>query len=60
MLNPVTIWFELTQYDYKKAIIIANLVENMGVDRYSWTTEIMYDRGSEFLGRKFKNTLIKE
>ena len=27
MINPVTGWFEIAQYDDKKAISIANLVE---------------------------------
>ena len=29
MIDPVTGWFEITQYEYKKAISIANLVETM-------------------------------
>ena len=37
MINPVTGWFELTEYDDKSVIKIANLVENKWLTRYSWT-----------------------
>ena len=34
MIYPVTGWLEITQYDDKIAIIIANLVETMWLTRY--------------------------
>ena len=33
MLDPVSGWFEITQYDDKRAISIANLVETMWLTR---------------------------
>ena len=44
MIDPVTGWFEITQYDNKGAISIANLVETMWLTRYPITTEITYDQ----------------
>ena len=34
MIDPVTGWFEIMQYNDKIAIYIANLVENMWIYRY--------------------------
>ena len=33
MIDPVTVWFEITQYNYKREISIANLVEAMWLYR---------------------------
>ena len=43
MINPVTGWFEVVRYDYKRAITTANLVETTRLYRYPRPTEIMYD-----------------
>ena len=45
MINPVTGWFEIVQYDDKREITIANLVETMWLSRYPIPIEIMYDQG---------------
>ena len=58
MIDPVTGWFKITLYKNKKATTIANLVETIWLVQYTWLVEIMYDRGGEFLGHKFKNSLI--
>ena len=34
MIDPVTGWSEITQYDDKRAISIENLVETMWLTRY--------------------------
>ena len=34
MINPVTGWCEIAQYDDKIAMSIVNLVENMWLSRY--------------------------
>ena len=34
MIEPVTGWFEITQYNIKKAMMIDNLVETMWLIRY--------------------------
>ena len=49
----MTGWFEITEYNYKKAMEITNLVETMWLARYIYPIEIMHDQGGEFLGRKF-------
>ena len=45
MINPVTGWFEVTQYSNKKATTITNLVETTWMVRYTWSVDITYDRG---------------
>ena len=45
MIYPGTGWFEIAQYDDKRAIAIANLVENMWLSRYPRPIKIMYDQG---------------
>ena len=37
MINPVTGWFEITQYYDKRAISIMNLVETMWLSMYPIT-----------------------
>ena len=44
MIDPVTRWFEITQYNDKKATDIANLVQTTCLVRYPWTVEITHDR----------------
>ena len=46
MIDPVTGWLEIIQYDDKIAITIANLVETMWLTRYPRPMEIKYDQGS--------------
>jgi len=59
MIDPATGWFEIAQYDDKRAITIANVVEQYWLTRYPWPTRITFDRGSEFIGHEFKR-MIKE
>ena len=44
MIDPVTRWFEVTQYRNKKAMTIVKLVENMWLVWYPCPVEITYDR----------------
>ena len=59
MIDPVTGWFEVTQYRDKKAMMNANKVETMWLVRYPWPVEITYDQEGELLGHEFKNILIE-
>ena len=59
MIEPVTGWFEVTQYSKKKATRIANLVETMWLVRYPWPVKITYDQGGEFFDHNFKKILIE-
>ena len=43
MIYHVTGWFEITQYNDKIAISIANLVETTWMSRYPIPTEITYN-----------------
>ena len=60
MINPVTNWFKISEYDNKKASTIADLVEQMWLARYPPPSIITYDKGKEFLGHAFKNSLIHD
>ena len=53
MIDPVTGWLEITQYDDKRAIPIANLVENKRLTVYPRPMKITYDQGPEFIGHEF-------
>ena len=49
MIDPATSWFEMKEIKEKTAITIANVVEQVWLTRYPWPTEIVYDRGTEFM-----------
>ena len=57
MIDPATGWFEIHQYDDKKSITVANIVEQEWFSRYPWPTQITFDRGSEFIGQDFRNMI---
>jgi len=57
MIDPATGWFEITRYEDKQSITIANIVEMTWLSRYPWPTLITYDRGSEFIGHEFRNMI---
>ena len=43
MIDPVTRWYEITQYDDKRVISITELVETTGLTRYPRPMEITYE-----------------
>ena len=45
MINPITGWFEVTQYIDNKAMTISNLVETMWLVSYTCPVKITYDQG---------------
>lgn len=55
MIDPATGWFEIKQYDDKKSITVANIVEQEWLSRYPRPSEITLDRGSEFIGEDFRS-----
>ena len=59
MIEPVTAWFKITQYENKCAISIGNLVETVWLDEYTIPMDIMYDQGSEFIRHDFRKYLIE-
>ena len=59
MIDPVSGWFEVTQYSDKKVTKIENLVETTWLVQYTWPVEITHDQGGELRGHGFKNSLIE-
>ena len=58
MIDPATGWFEIRRINDKQSYSVAQQVEFAWLTRYPWPDEIIYDRGTEFLG-DFAN-MIKE
>ena len=46
--------FEVSQYDDKKSITVANIVEQQWLTQYPRPSLITLDRGSEFIGQEFR------
>ena len=59
MIDPATGWFEMKQIPNKRADEIANIVEQTWLTRYPWPTQIIYNRGSEFMA-EFTATCVQE
>ena len=57
MIDPATGWLEIAQYDNKRPITVANIVEQTWLTRYPRPDICIIDRGSEFIRRQFKNEL---
>jgi len=51
MIDPARSWFEIKELKDKEAISIANFVEQTWLTRYPWPTELIFDRGTEFMGQ---------
>ena len=49
MIDPATKCFEIKDIKSKRADIIANVVEKTWLTRYPWPTQVVYDRGNEFM-----------
>ena len=60
MIDPATGWFEIKQYDDKKSIRVANIVEQEWLARYPRPYLITLDRGSEFIGQDFRDMYIND
>ena len=50
MIDFTTGWFEIKTTEGKSAMEVANIVETTWLSRYPWPQEIVYDRGTEFMG----------
>ena len=57
MIDPATGWIEIIEYDDKRAITVANIAEQEWFSRYPWPTQIIFDRGNEFMGQDFKDMI---
>ena len=58
MINPVTGWFKIKQYNDKKSITVANIVEQEWLARYPRPYLITLDQGSEFIGQDFCDQML--
>ena len=50
MIDPATSWFETREIKTKTASNVANVVEQAWLTRYPWPTQIIFNRGTEFMG----------
>jgi hypothetical protein len=55
MIDPATGWFEIKQYDDKKSITVAIIVEQEWLTGYPQPSLITLDHGSEFIGQDFRD-----
>jgi transposase InsO family protein len=49
MIDPATGWCECTRISDKRSITVAQCAELTWFTRYPWPTQIIYDRGTEFM-----------
>ena len=57
MIDPVTGWFEMCSFDDKQPETILNILEYQWLARYPRPNKIIADRGGEFIGHVFRQTL---
>ena len=50
MIDPATAWLEIKEIKLKTAEKVANVVEQTWLTRYPWPTQLIFDRGTEFMG----------
>ena len=60
MIDPVTGWFEMMSYDDATPETIMNLLEIAWLSRYPRPAAIIADRGGEFTGQFFRESLRNE
>ena len=60
MIDPATGWFKIKQYDDKKSITVANIVEQEWLTRYPRPYLITLDQGSEFTGQDFRDMCVND
>lgn len=50
MIDAATGWFEMQHVKDKEAITVAAVVETTWLTRYPWPTQLIFDKGKEFMG----------
>ena len=58
MIDPATGWFEIAEISSKGSDEIANILEMTWLNRYPWPSQVVMDRGREFMGDVI--TLLKK
>eukprot|EP00957_Ditylum_brightwellii_P134937 10288055-Ditylum_brightwellii.AAC.1 len=51
MIDPATGWFKMAKIKTKCADVIANIIEQLWFSRYPCPTEVVLDRGTEFMAK---------
>ena len=59
MIDPATGWFEIASITTKRADIISNIIEQTWFTRYPWPSQVILDRGTEFMA-EFTTMLEEE
>eukprot|EP00957_Ditylum_brightwellii_P162155 12346094-Ditylum_brightwellii.AAC.1 len=59
MIDAVTSWFEIAEIKTKRADIIAHIVETTWLNRYHYPTQLVLDRGKEFMA-EFSEMVLKD
>ena len=54
MIDPATGWFEIQQYDDKKSITVANIIEQEWFSRYPWPTQVTLTEEGNLLASIFR------
>jgi hypothetical protein len=60
MFDPATGWFEIKQYDDKRSITVANIVEQGWLTHYLQLYIITLDCSSKFIGQDFHDMCIND
>ncbi len=50
MIDPATGWFEVKELKDKETTTVTNIVEQTWLTCYPWHSELIFDRGTEFMG----------
>ena len=59
MIDHLTGWFEITQYNDKRAISITNLFDTTWLSRYPIPEEITYNQRKKIIDHEFIKSLIE-
>ena len=49
MIDPVTNWLEIAEIKTKRSDVVSNVIETTWLNRYQWPTQVILDRGTEFM-----------
>lgn len=60
LIDPASGWFELHQYNDKRAITVANVGVQEWFARYPWPTHITFDRANELHGHEFEHMILHD
>jgi hypothetical protein len=60
MIDPATGWFKIKQYDDKKSITVANIIEQEWLTYYPQPCLITLDHGSKFIVQDFDDMCVND